>query len=199
MKVAGIILCGGQSKRMGRSKASLPFGTETMLSRVVRILSSAVEAIVVVAAADQEIPNLPTSVRIIRDERPGRGPLQGLATGLSALAGSADLAYVSSCDVPFLKPEFICRIIELLGDAEACVPELEGRRHSLAGIYRVSVLPKVKEMLEEGELRFSSLLDRVRTRLVDAASLTEVDPELRSLRNLNTPGEYEAALREFQL
>ena len=77
------------------------------------------------------------------------------------------------------------------------LPEVEGTRHSLAGVYRLRVLQTVKEMLEQGKLRFSSLLDRVRTRFVDAASLRDVDPELRSLWNLNTPADYEAALREL--
>src|SRR5258708_11619485 len=85
--VAGIVLCGGQSKRMGRPKAWLPFGPEVMLQRVVRMLSEVVAPIIVVAAPDQDVPALPAGVVVVRDEERGRGPLQGLAAGLNGLRG----------------------------------------------------------------------------------------------------------------
>src|SRR5437870_5114125 len=107
MKVGGIVLCGGQSTRMGRPKAWLPFAGELMLQRVVRLLGTAVQPIVVVAAPEQDVPPLPPEVNIVRDDERGRGPLQGLAAGLSALAGQVDAAYLSSCDVPFLQPAFV--------------------------------------------------------------------------------------------
>src|ERR1051326_5390008 len=112
MQTAGIILCGGQSKRMGRPKAWLPFGDEVLLQRVERILRAVVQPIVVVAAPDQDIPSLPGDVTVVRDAERGRGPLQGLAAGLGALAGRADAAYVSSCDVPLLGAEFVRRLID---------------------------------------------------------------------------------------
>src|SRR5271163_2377121 len=99
----GIILCGGQSKRMGKPKAWLPIGGEIMLPRVVRLLREAVTPVVVVAAPEQDLPPLPGEVIIVRDEEKGRGPLQGLAAGLAALQDLAEAAYATSCDVPFLQ------------------------------------------------------------------------------------------------
>src|SRR5690349_12623666 len=96
--VGGIVLCGGQSKRMGRPKAWLPFAGELMLPRVVRLLGEAVSPVVVVAAPDQDVPPLPPEVAVVRDEEKGRGPLQGLAAGLNALRGRVEAAYLSSCD-----------------------------------------------------------------------------------------------------
>ena len=90
MKFAGIVLCGGRSSRMGRPKAWLPFGVETMLQRVVRILREVVEPVVVVAAPNQDVPALPAGVEIVHDEVEGKGPLAGLAAGLAALEGKAD-------------------------------------------------------------------------------------------------------------
>src|SRR5438552_17509333 len=106
-KVGGVILCGGQSQRMGRPKAWLPFAGQTMLARVIGLLCEIVSPIVVVAAPEQELPPIPEDVKIVRDDEKGRGPLQGLAAGLGALEGRADAAYVSSCDVPFLHPAFV--------------------------------------------------------------------------------------------
>src|ERR1043166_3412605 len=151
--VGGIVLCGGQSKRMGRPKAWLPFAGELMLPRVVRLLREAVDPVVVVAAPDQELPPLPSEVEIVRDEELGRGPLQGLSAGLHALLGRVDAAYASSCDVPFLRPAFLRRMIALLGDAQTCVPYVDGFHHPLAAIYRTGVVATVDQLLRADRLR----------------------------------------------
>ena len=195
-KVGGIVLCGGQSKRMGRPKAWLPFGDEVMLQRVVRILGGVVGPVVVVAAPDQELPALPDGVLVVRDEEKGRGPLQGLAAGLTALEGRADAAYLSSCDVPFLRPAFVQRMMELQGDHSICVPRVGDYHHPLAAVYRVEVVDAVRRLLASDRLRPVFLFEEVPTRVVEADELREVDPTFDSLRNLNTPEEYEAAFAE---
>src|SRR6185369_3117553 len=109
----GIVLCGGKSTRMGVAKATLPFGPETMLQRVVRLLGTTVSPIVAVAARDQALPALPADVILTRDERDARGPLEGLRAGLKALPDPVDAAYVTSCDVPLLVPNFVRQMLEL--------------------------------------------------------------------------------------
>jgi molybdopterin-guanine dinucleotide biosynthesis protein A len=196
LEVAGIVLCGGQSQRMGRPKAWLPFAGEFMLPRVVRLLAEAVRPMVVVAAPDQEVPPLPPELRIVRDEERGRGPLQGLAAGLAALRGHADAAYVSSCDVPFLRPAFVRRLIDLLGDHAICVPRVGDHHHPLAAVYRLEVVDAVARLLAENRLRPFFLFETVPTRIVEAAELADADPTFQTLRNLNTPEEYRTALGE---
>ncbi len=196
MRVGGIVLCGGQSKRMGRPKAWLPFAGELMLPRVVRLLSQAVTPVVVVAAPGQELPPLPADVAVAHDVEFGRGPLQGLAAGLSALQGQADAAYLSSCDVPFLQPAFVRRLIALLGNHAVCVARIGDYHHPLAAVYRLEVLEPVNRLLSENRLRPFFLFAEVPTRVVEASELQDTDPNFGTLRNLNTPEEYEAALRE---
>jgi molybdopterin-guanine dinucleotide biosynthesis protein A len=196
MNVGGIVLCGGRSSRMGRPKAWLPFAGEIMLPRVVRLLGEVVRPIVVVAAPDQEVPPLPPEIAVVRDEEKGRGPLQGLAAGLTALRGQADAAYLSSCDVPFLQPRFVRRLIDLLDDASICVPRVGDYHHPLAAVYRLTVAEAVARLLAENRLRPFFLFEAVPTRVVEAGELTDVDPTFQSLRNLNTPEDYEAALGE---
>jgi molybdopterin-guanine dinucleotide biosynthesis protein A len=198
-RTAGIVLCGGQSSRMGRPKAWLPFAGEVMLARVVRLLGEVVAPLVVVAAPGQDVPGLPPGVAVVRDPERGRGPLQGLAAGLEALRGRADAAYLSSCDVPFLRPAFVRRMVELLGEHTACVPRVEGYLHPLAAVYRLEVAPVAARLLAEDRLRPAFLFDAVPTRVVTAEELAEADPTLQSLRNLNTPAEYEAALRDAEV
>src|SRR3989442_994045 len=171
LRVGGIVLCGGQSKRMGKPKAWLPFAGETMLPRVVRLMSAVVSPIVVVAAPGQDLPALPAGVDVVRDEEQGRGPLQGLAAGLAALQGRVDAAFASSCDVPFLRPAFIQRMIELLGSAQICVPFVGEYHHPLAAVYRIGVLDAVKKLLDDNRLRPVFLFDAAPTRVVEAKDL----------------------------
>jgi len=194
MTSGGIVLAGGKSTRMGAAKAMLPFGPETMLQRVVRLLATVVSPIVVVGASDQELPELPPAVIVTRDEREGRGPLEGLRAGLKSLASLADVAYVTSCDVPLLVPAFVVRMIDLLGDHDIAVMEIDGFPHPLSAIYRRRVLPHVESLLAADRLRPVFLFEAVRTRRVKPEEMTVVDPELKTLRNLNTPEDYRAAL-----
>ena len=184
---------------MGTSKALLPFGPETMLQRVVRLLGQVVSPIVVVAAHDQQLPDLPVDVLITRDEREARGPLEGLRAGLKALPESVDSAYVTSCDVPLLAPAFVERMIELLGDHEIAVMEIDGFTHPLSAVYRRDTLPHVESLLATDRLRPAFLFDAVRTRRVQTNEMVAVDPDLRTLRNLNTREDYLQALADAGL
>lgn len=195
MNTGGIVLCGGKSTRMGAPKATLPFGPETMLQRVVRLLSTVVSPIVAVAAREQVLPPLPDDLIVTRDEREARGPLEGLRAGLKALPGSVDAAYATSCDVPLLVPGFVSRMIELAGDDyDIAVMEIDGFPHPLSAVYRRAVLPRVEALLAQDRLRPVFLFDAVRTRRVRPDEMLAADPELRTLRNLNTPDDYRQAL-----
>ena len=194
MKCGGIVLCGGLSLRMGQPKAWLPFGNEFLLPRIVRILREVVDPIVVVAAPGQELPPLPAEVEIVRDREEGLGPLNGLASGLAALLNRVDAVYLSSCDVPFLRPAFVRRIIETLGECDIGIPKAEGYLHPLAAVYRVRVLPTVRRLLDSGCRRLQALTDEVPTRIVEAHELDGI----ASLRNLNSPADYETALKALR-
>lgn len=197
MNVGGIILCGGRSSRMGRPKAWLPFGGETMLQRVVRTVGGVVDPVVVVAAPGQQVPPLPSHVQLVRDEHDGCGPLEGLAAGLTALQGRADAAYLSSCDVPLLKADFIRRVIDRLGTASIGVPKVGGHHHPLAAVYRPDVLPELRRRIAIHHLRVASLFDAVPTRVIGPDELADVDPNFQSLRNLNTPDDYDRAIADL--
>ncbi len=196
---AGIVLCGGRSTRMGVPKATLPFGNETMLQRVVRVLGTVVSPIVVVAAREQELPELPASVIVTRDERDQQGPLEGLRAGLAALPESPGIAYATSCDVPLLEPRFVERMVELCGDHDIAVMEIEGFTHPLSAVYRRSALPHIESLLAQQKLRPAFLFELMRTRRVKPEEMVAVDPQLQTLRNLNTMEDYLAALAEANL
>ncbi|MFC1759184.1 molybdenum cofactor guanylyltransferase, partial [Planctomycetota bacterium] len=157
---AVIVLCGGKSSRMGYPKWRLPFGGERMLDRVLRITREISGTQIVVAANDQQVDDVPPHVKFAFDERPERGPLQGIHAGLDALPESIDAAFVTSCDVPMLVPGFVRRLFELLTpETQIVVPVEEKFQHPLAAVYRPSVLSVVTQLLEQDHLRPVFLFD----------------------------------------
>ena len=199
--LGAVVLCGGQSSRMGSSKAWLDFGGEPLLARVVRRIAEAASPIVVVAAPGQEIPTLPADVLVVRDQVSGRGPLQGIAAGLDALGARVAAAFVSSTDVPFIHSALIRRLHALRGESfDIAVPRAKGHYHPLSAIYGVEARSEIDALLAADRLRPFYLFERLRTIFADEALLLEgaelraVDPELLSLENVNTPEEYAAAL-----
>jgi molybdenum cofactor guanylyltransferase len=186
---------------MGRSKAALDWHGTTLLRRVVGIVARVVDGpVVVVRAPGQELPDLPGEVAIATDAREGRGPLQGLAAGLSATR-EAEWAYVSSTDVPLLHPAFVAFVLRAAEreDVDVALPVAHGFRHPLCAAYRTALLPEVERLVAEDLLKPGLLLERVRVLELDEASLlgdrelAAVDPELLSLLNVNDPAEYERA------
>jgi molybdopterin-guanine dinucleotide biosynthesis protein A len=185
---------------MGRPKATLPFGSECMLQRVVRLVSTVADPIVVVTAPGQMLPALPKSVAVAEDAVRGRGPLQGLAAGLDTFPDNVELVFATATDVPFLKPAWISHLAALTPGYDLVIPHMDGHYHPLAAVYRrAPALAAIQTLLRDDRLRPVFLTDMLATRTVFACDLRNVDPEFSTLRNLNTPEEYRAALREAGL
>jgi molybdenum cofactor guanylyltransferase len=200
---AGVVLAGGRSLRMGTPKAWLDWHGTTLLAHVAAIVSRAVDGgpLVVVSAVGQVLPAMPPRTILVADAREALGPLQGIATGLAALEGIADVAFVSSTDAALLHPRFVQRVLEgVEHDVDAVVPHARGHRQPLAAAYRVELAPLIDALLAEGRARPAFLFERSRTRFVDDAwllddrALAAADPGLASLENLNDPAAFAAAL-----
>ena len=188
---AAVILVGGKSSRMGRAKALLPFDNEPLIAHVVRRLKSWFPEIIVVAAPDQELPEL--SAVLVRDEIAYQGPVSGIYHGLKA--ATKNVCFVTSCDAPFLNFELIDHLLEQISEYDVVVPFWQERFQPLHAIYRTSVVPLLKEQLERGELRPIFLYDKVRTRKIQEADIRRLDPEGLSFLNMNSPADYDAALQ----
>jgi molybdenum cofactor guanylyltransferase len=181
---------------MGRDKASLPFGGETLLARVVRLVREAADEVVVVAREGQALPD-GFDRQAVRDPAEGFGPLAGIAVGLRHTA--ADRAFVIACDAPFLRPAVIGRLLELSHGYDAAVPLVGGHPMTLAAVYSASVAPVAEQLVTARELRVRGLLDRIRVRTVLPEELRDVDPALETFRTCHTPEDYAAALRDAGL
>ncbi len=198
---AGIVLAGGRSSRMGTPKAALEWHGSTLLRRTAGIASRATDGpVVVVRAQGQALPALPAQVEVIDDPREGMGPIQGLAAGLAAIAGRAEIAFVCSTDMPFLHPAFVRRVLRAAAEgADVGLPIARGYPQPLAAAYRTTLAPVAERLVKEGRLRPAFLFDEcVVTRLDEAALradpiLAALDPDLDSVVNINEPADYEAA------
>ncbi len=194
IRVGGIVLCGGHSRRMGSAKSALPFGPQTMLQRMLEIVSATVSPVVVVAAANQPLSTLPPGTTVTHDIHQDSGPLAGLHAGLTALEAHSDAAFATSCDAPFLLPSLIDEMILRLGTADLAIPRDGDYHHPLAAVYRTALASTLDDLLASGVRRPLELLEHVQATEIDVESLRKVDPDLSSFRNLNTPADYQQAL-----
>lgn len=206
MTAAGVVLAGGRSTRMGRSKADLAWGDTSLLAHVVALVAEGVEGpVVVVRAPGQALPPLRAGVRVVEDPHVGLGPLQGIAAGLAAAAAAqAPLAFVTATDMPLLAPAYVRRVVALLRSdpegAEVAMPVVLGHRQTLAAAYRTSLAPVAAALVGELRLNPGFLLERCRVTWIDEAQLladpelAAADPHLQSVTSVDTPEEYAAAV-----
>ncbi len=198
-QAAGVVVAGGRSSRMGTAKAALAWHGSTLLHRTASVLRRSVGGpVVVVRAAGQPLPALPEGVAVIEDPEPGRGPLQGIAAGLAAVA-AAPAAFVCATDLPFLHPAFVHAVLAALGDADVALPVARGFRQPLAAAYRTGLAGVAAALLDAGERRPGALFAACSVACLDEDALradpglAHLDPDLDSLVGVNTPEEYAAA------
>jgi molybdenum cofactor guanylyltransferase len=188
---------------MGTPKAALEWHGSTLLRRTAGILARVTNGpVVVVRAPGQDLPHLPEGTLITDDPREGKGPVQGIAAGLAALRGRADIAFISSTDLPFLHPAFARRVLRVLQDGETtdvALPFARGFKQPLAAAYRVSLAETAERLVAEDRLRPAFLFGQCTVETLDDAALKQdpvlaaLDPDLDSVVNVNTPDDYQAA------
>lgn len=198
---AAVVLAGGRSTRMGAPKAALEWHGSTLLRRVVGLVQRGVDGrVVVVRAAGQALPRLPSSVDVLDDENVAAGPLEGIATGLADLQAGAEHAVVCSTDLPLLHPAFVRAVARAGQGVDVALPVVDGHRQPLAACYRTALAPRARRLLEQGRPRPAFLLEDADVRVLDELALladpalAKVDPSLSSVTGMNTPEQY-AGLR----
>lgn len=199
--VAGIVLAGGRSQRMGRDKAGLPWHGSTLARRAVGLLARVADPpVIVVCAPDQALPPLPDWVEVAHDPEPGLGPLAGLAVGLAAAGPHAEIAAVCAVDAPLAHPAVLAALLDALGPSPAVVPLSDGRPQPLFAVYRTELAFLAAALVADGERRASQLGERAGARVVEPFELLVVDdvaafdPELDSFLSFDDADAYDGAL-----
>lgn len=189
MKTAAVILAGGMSRRMGRDKANLPFGEETMLSHLVQTYRPHFDCIAV---------SLNTAGRFdthgaleVLDRRPGEGPMAGLEAAF--LDTGADVIFLTGTDLPLGDPSLAVYLLNRLEGHDVCLIRSERGIEPLFAVYSSSCLSAVQSALDEGRRSMFHMLQRVNTLEIPAQELSQFDVA-RILTNVNDPQEYERIL-----
>lgn len=203
MRVGGIVLCGGQSSRMGRPKAWLPLGIDTFLGHTVRAVAEVCETVVVVAAPDQSLPPLPAlpiPLTIEHDPQPHQGPLAGLVAGLDSPAlAPCDALLLLSCDTPLVPPAALRLLLTSLESepCDAALPCVDDRLHPFPSAFRAEHRHLARQTLANQRRRLLDFFEALRLQHISRERLRAVDPELRSLLNVNSPEDYERLVAYF--
>jgi molybdopterin-guanine dinucleotide biosynthesis protein A len=134
---AAIVLAGGRSARMGRDKATLPFGDQSLLERIAAELRSAFAPVIVVAApaAVQPAPleAAAAGVIVVRDAIAFAGPVGALRRGMAA--ADRDCVFAAACDLPMLSARVAQELCAMLAEHDAVIPRVGGRLQMLHAAY----------------------------------------------------------------
>jgi molybdopterin-guanine dinucleotide biosynthesis protein A len=186
ISLAGVVLAGGESRRMGRDKATLPVpgGTTTLVEHVAGIVGQRCEPVFVMAAQGQPLPAL--RARIMRDESRAQGPLPATGRGLHAAAeAGARLAFVCAVDMPLVTADLIDDLVRLAVETNAeVVSPWDGRSHYLAAVYRTDLADRIDRLVAAGERKMSTLIDAS-----DAQQIVLSDS--RPMANVNTTADLQ--------
>jgi molybdopterin-guanine dinucleotide biosynthesis protein A len=179
-----LLLAGGESRRMGRSKALLEVEGTTLIEWLAERLAPGFEELRVAA---REASQLPPGLRprLVADTRPGAGPLAGIEAGLAA--ARYPTVVVVACDMPYVTLELTGRLVEAAQGHDAAVPRVGERVEPACAAYRRSAAAPITAALEAGDLRLADALAALQV-----AWLEGEDPAL--FTNLNTPEDYRAFL-----
>ncbi|MBV7329873.1 molybdenum cofactor guanylyltransferase [Chloroflexi bacterium TSY] len=205
-----VINAGGESRRMGRSKALLPVPPDhrALIAHIAHRLQPLRPQRIVIVTNDPKIAaltDIPGPVEYISDRHPGMGALGGIATALSLCDSWAIMV---ACDLPFVAPKLFAKLCKIAGEVktshsnqqeeaqwDAVVPFVEGYAQTLHALYHRRCLPAVETLLASGERKVSRFFPAVRVRSVSEDELRPYDSTLRSFMNVNTPEEWANALR----
>lgn len=191
-KITGIVLGGGQSRRMGCDKRRLEWEGEPFLDRSSRLMSMLFDEVIVVTAKnDYDCSHLP--VRLVTDKIPGKGSLGGLYTGL--IEATSPVVFVVACDMPFLKTECISRICLFSDIDDALVVKLSTGVQPLHACYSKRCLPIIENMIQKDDLKIQNLFadSSLKVDIIEESIFDDIDPYRRSFMNINNPADLEFA------
>ncbi len=187
--ISGIVLAGGQSRRLGRDKSLLEVEGQSLLVRTVQALSVLSDDLLVVTNDPARYQSMGLPARLVADEEPGRGSLMGILSGLRT--ARYPYALVVACDMPFLSLPLLHYMVTLVEGQDVVIPRLGEMLEPLHAIYGRSCLPFMAQLLDRGCRKVIAFFDQVRVRYVEEDEIQQLDPLHLSFVNVNTPADWE--------
>ena len=179
-----IILAGGQSRRMGQDKASLAWKQGDLLGSLIARLTPLSDDVIVSSNTIRKIPDM---VRQVADLIPEKGPLSGIHAGL--LAARHDLVFVTACDVPFLVPALVFKLVQAADRSDGSVAVYDKHIEPLFACYRKTCAVVIEQLLIDEKYRVIELLAQINW--VAVQQFDEFDESC--FMNMNTSNDYEKA------
>ncbi len=177
------ILAGGLSRRMGTNKSFVLLDGKPLIAHVIDCVTVMRLPVLLVTNTPEQYAHF--DLPMYSDVYPKCGSLGGLYTALHY--SLTDYTLCVACDMPFLCVDLLRYMLGLRSGVDSVVPYIAGNYESLHAIYHRTCLPVIREQLEQGQFRISSIYARLQVRLVTAAEVERFDPDQRSFVNLNTP------------
>ncbi len=193
-RVSGAVLAGGRSLRFGRDKAFAVLGDRPLIAHVCGALERVCSEVFVVADGAERFEGL--GVAVVSDLVKGAGSLGGLLTAL--VHGRHEMCVVVGCDMPFLRPEVLLRMIHLAGGHDAVVPVFRGELQPLHAVYSKRCIPRIEKRLLGGDLRIAGVFSKGSTLRLEEKDWKDLDPEGASFLNVNTPEAFEQARQRWE-
>ncbi len=190
--VAGVVLAGGKSKRMGTDKRHLSVHGKPLLDRVTSVLLELFPEVLLVLAKE-DISRQDERIRMVTDLIPDCAAVGGLYTGL--YHSGCSRVFVVACDMPFINPAVIELFLQKIDAADIVVAQLVTGLQPLHGLYSKQCLPVLKDMIDARDLRLQNIAGKpgLAVHRVPETEITCVDPQLVSFLNLNSPADLEFA------
>jgi len=200
-----VIMAGGQSRRMGQTKALLPLSTHTTETFIDHLVNEAlhVSERILIISNEQDMTELKTKFRsnnriqIYLDNQPfrGEGPLAGLLTAMEQ--APAPYYAVTACDTPALNHRYWHHIYQRIRGAHDCwIPRADDHIHPLAGVYR-HMPDKIRSFLHSGQRRiYDFLLTAHPYYFFEAEWQSWLGSEANPFININLPEQYKEWLKQ---
>jgi molybdopterin-guanine dinucleotide biosynthesis protein A len=186
MNVSAVLLAGGESRRMGKDKATVLF-REKPLWQIQLDLLRKLEPAEMLVSARKDPSWRPNDIEFLVDESPSRGPLSGLAASLVRIRSTHLLAL--AIDMPFMDEEHVRSLCRQIAPGRGVLPMIGDRAEPLAAIYPVEAHADFVAALAGTDFSMQTLT----ARLVETGKLRAVqvsEDEEGFFRNLNEPDDF---------
>src|SRR5213083_2189388 len=179
--MTGLIIAGGKSRRLGIDKRFLEIGGRPCIQRVIDAYQGLFKEVLIVADAPE--PFMSLGARVVVDLIPERATLGGLYTGLHFAAHDRVFAAASRV------------VLDQALSGDIVIPDLAGKLQPMHAVYAKTCLPLLRSLVEAGRLKVQDLCmsPQLRVHRIPEAAFRDVDPELRSFFNINTPADLAKA------
>lgn len=188
--LTAFVLAGGKSSRMGRDKAFLVLGKESLLDRALRLVGGLTNDVRIVGDKNKFAKY---AHNVIEDVYPNCGPLGGIH---AALRGTpSDLNLILAVDMPVMRPEFLACLTAQARNTSAVVtvPHVGGRFQPLCAVYRREFADVAEAALRKGKNKIDVLFEQTSVQVIGEEQLIAAGFSPEMFRNVNTPEDLELA------